>query len=142
MTLAEPYPEDTVVRTVRGPKMLLQRAFFAQESVLKVLLNDRNECYFHWGWKTPAGWEWKKAKFNDMELGEILLVLQGRKEKTAFYHSFDGQGGKVTTQIWVNRGGGHCTFKVKEASKSLTEAEQKVLETLLQHAIVLMNLTL
>jgi hypothetical protein len=160
MSLAKPRPFDDVVvnvpsqeksaprpedRTLRSEpvRTLLQRAFFGQENVLKVLVNSRGECYFQWGWPTAAErWDWKKVKFNDMELGEILLVLQGQKERASFFHTFDGAEGKSTTQVWVSRSGGYCTFKVKECSKSLTAAEQKVLEVLLQHAIVMMNLSL
>jgi len=106
------------------------------------MLNSDRDCYFQWGWKTPAGWAWKKVKFNDAELGEILLVLEGLKEKVAFFHSFEGREGKTTTQIWINRSGGYCTFKVKECSKGLNEGEQRVLQQLLGHAIVMMSLTL
>ncbi len=123
-------------------RTILERAFFTKESVLKVMLNSQDECYFQWGWLTKEGWVWKKAKLNDVELGEILLVLEARQEKAAFFHSYDGREGKTTTQIWVNRSNGYCTFKVKECSKSLSAGEQRVLQTLLQHAIVLMSLTL
>jgi hypothetical protein len=152
MSLAKPQPFDDVVVNVSSQeklaprpepvRTLLQRAFFGQENVLKVLVNSRGECYFQWGWPAGERWEWKKAKFNDAELGEILLVLQGQRERASFFHTFDGAEGKTTTQVWVNRSGGYCTFKVKECSKSLTAAEQKVLEVLLQHAIVMMNLSL
>lgn len=124
------------------PRILLQRAFFTPESALKVMVNSNKECYFQWGWKTPAGWVWKKVKFNDAELGEILLVLEGRKERVSFYHSFDGRDGTTTTQVWVNRSGEYCTLKVKECSKSLNAGEQRVLQQLLQHAIIMMSLTL
>ena len=152
MTLAKPQLFDDVVVNVATSekqasrpepvRVLLQRAFFGQDNVLKVLVNSRGECYFQWGWPAAERWEWKKVKFNDMELGEMLTVLQGQKEKASFFHSYDSVEGKTTTQIWINRSGGYCTFKVKECSKSLNAGEQKVLEVLLQHAIVMMNLSL
>lgn len=140
MTLATNRLESIPTKASR-PRTLLERAFFAQESVLKVMLNNRNECYFQWGWKSGNTWSWKKVKFNDIELGEILLVLEGQKEKTAFFHSFEGREGKTTTQIWINRSGGYYTFKVKECSKGLNERERRVLQQLLQHAIVMINMT-
>lgn len=143
MTLATPRSqEESESRTKASPRILLERPFFSQENVLKVMLNANGECYFQWGWKARDSWSWKKVKFNDAELGEILLVLEGRKEKAAFFHSYAGREGKTTTQIWINRSGGFCTFKVKECSKGLNEGEQRVLQQLLQHIIVMMNLSL
>lgn len=143
MTLAQQRSTAQIQPTIDKPvRVLLERAFFSQENVLKVLVNNRNECYFQWGWKASNGWEWKKVKFNDAELGEILLVLDGIKEKVSFFHSFGEGKGKMTTQIWINRSGGFCSFKVKESSKSLNAGEQKVLSVLLAQAIVMMNLTI
>lgn len=124
------------------PRTLLERAFFTKESVLKVMLNSRNECYFQWGWKEQSTWKWKKVKFNDMELGEILLVLEGKAEKASFFHTFEAGGESTTTQIWIHRSQEYCTFKVKECSKSLNKGEQKVLDVLLRHAILMINLNL
>lgn len=121
-------------------RSLLERAFFSQESVLKVVVNNKNECYFQWGWKAQGKWDWKNVKFNDAELGEILLVLEGGKDKVSFFHNFETRKGKTITQIWINRSNSYCTFKVKECSKGLNTGEQKVLEVLLKHAIVMMNL--
>jgi hypothetical protein len=141
MTLAAERTEDMPHMRER-PRTLLQRAFFARESVLKVMLNSRNECYFQWGWKQGSSWSWKKVKFSDIELGEILAILEGRGEKKSFFHSYEHKGVKNTTQIWVHRSDGFCTFKVKEASKSLSTGEQMVLAVLIRHAIVMMSLEL
>ncbi len=146
MTLATTRPTTPEAPTIQHatPRLrtLLQRAFFTPDTALKVMVNSRRECYFQWGWKTPRSWEWKKVKFNDAELGELLLVLEGKKESVSFYHSFDGKEGKSTTQIWVRRSNDYCSFKVQECSKSLNPGEQRVLLQLLQHAIVMMNLSL
>ncbi|MGM5481629.1 MAG: hypothetical protein ACQESE_04440 [Nanobdellota archaeon] len=119
---------------------LLQRAFFGKDNCLKVTLHKKLECYFEFG--TPKaekekGWKWKPVKFNDVELGEILLVLEGKKQSVSFFHKYKDE----TTQIWVSRKDKFVTIKVKELSKGLNEGEQTVLRELIRHIIVRINLT-
>ncbi|MBR9693017.1 hypothetical protein GOV07_03760, partial [Candidatus Woesearchaeota archaeon] len=77
----------------------------------------------------------------DMELGEMLLVLDDKKDAVSFFHSYDTGEKKITTQIWIRRSNDFCTFKVQECSKGLNAGEQMVLATLLRHMIVMMSLS-
>lgn len=128
---------------------LLERAFFGKETCLIFSLNKNNEVYFQFGkltGKDSTGkdeWLWKKVKMNDAELGEIILVLDHKKPKTSFFHSFENNGTKTTTQIWIERmPNNNIILKVKEANRALNEGEQQVLLTLLRHAIIMMNMKL
>lgn len=130
-------------------KTLLERAFFGKDSCLIVSLNAKNECYFQFGkisGKDNGGkdsWLWKKTKMNDVELGDILDVLEKRKEKVSFFHSFGKGTDKSQTQIWVERLQNESViFRVKEASRALQTGEQQVLITLLRHIILMMSLRL
>ncbi len=119
-------------------KQHLSRAFFGKDNCLKVYLNDKLECYFEFGSpnKQGEGWKWKPVKFNDAELGEMIGVLEGRKENVSFFHDFKGD----KTQIWVRRNADKFSIKVKELAKGLNFGEQMVLKELLGHCIVRMNL--
>lgn len=113
-------------------KIILSKAFFGKSNCLKVTLNDKKETYFHFGVEQKNEWTWKKVKFSDVELGEMILVLEGKKEKIAFYHKFNNDN----TQIWISKKDNGLILKVKEVSKGLIENEAKVLELLLKHIIV------
>jgi len=122
-------------------KLHLQKAFFGKDNCLKVSLNKNMECYFEFG--TPKankeeGWNWKPVKFNDAELGEIILVLEGKKTSTSFFHDFKGD----KTQIWINKTEKFFSIKVKELTKGLNDGEQVVLREILKHAVVRMNIKL
>lgn len=124
-------------------KTLLERAFFGKDSCLVVALNSENQCYFQFGKKNGEEWLWKKVKMNDVELGDIITVLEEKKPKVSFFHSFEKNGNKSTTQIWVERlDGGNVRFAVTEANRALMPGEQQVLRALLKHIIVMMNLSL
>lgn len=123
-------------------KTLLEKAFFGKDSCLVINFNEKNECYFQFGKANNDKWTWKKTKMNDVELGDILLVLEGKKDKVSFYHSFEKNGNKSTTQIWVDRLGNNVAFKVKEATRAISPGEQQVLITLLRHIILMMHLKL
>ncbi|MCB1084461.1 MAG: hypothetical protein KDK61_09140, partial [Simkania sp.] len=75
---------------------------------------------------------WKKVKMNDMELGDILRVLEGKAEQVSFFHDFKGE----KTQIWINKKDDAFFIKVRELSKSLTTGEQRVLQELLGFIII------
>jgi hypothetical protein len=108
-------------------------------------LNDKLECYFEFGTPRVKGdehqdtkkWFWKAVKFNDAELGEMIGVLEGRKESVSFFHDFKGD----KTQIWVRKNADKFSIKVKELAKGLNFGEQMVLRELLGHCVVRMNLT-
>jgi hypothetical protein len=125
-------------------KLVINKAFFGKNNCLKATLNDAGEFYFHFG--TPktsqsqdeSSWNWKKVKMHDGELADILLVLENKKENTAFFHDFKGE----KTQIWVSRKDNFLFIKIKEVNKSLTEQEQIVLRELLKYCILRMNLAL
>ena len=115
-----------------------QKAFFGKDNCLKVTLNKDMECYFEFGLpnKEGSGWKWKPVKFSDMELGEIINVLEGKKDSVSFFHDFKGD----KTQIWVKKSEKFFTIKVKELSKGLSTGEQVVLRELLKHAVVRMSI--
>ncbi len=113
---------------------VVNKAFFGKTSCLKVLLNDKKVCFFHFGLKTDGKYNWKKVKMDDSELGGILNVLIGKKDSVDFVHRYNDN----STQIWVNRSGGNFFIKVKELTKSFNEGEQVVLQVLLRDVIRLM----
>lgn len=83
---------------------------------------------------------------NDAELGEILLVLEGRKEQASFFHSYGEGKDKQTTQLRINKkeekNGTAVFIGTNEFSKGLNTGEQRVLEALLQHSMIRMSLQL
>ena len=114
----------------RGQKMKLKinKAFFGKNNCFKLILNDENECYFHFGVQDKGVYQWKKVKMSDSELGEIINVLKKEKPQISFFHKFN----EDSTQIWINKKDNFFFIKVKELSKSFSEGEQKVLEILLK----------
>ena len=116
-------------------KKVLGRDFFGKDNCLKAYLNENLEFFFEFGKKVGDKWSWKKVKMNDLELGEIVLVLEGKKNSVAFFHDFRGD----KTQIWVNRDK-FFFIKVKELSKSLNDGEQLILRELLKHCVLRMNM--
>ena len=119
---------------------VINKAFFGKDNCLKVMLNGSGDCYFHFGFmdKTKNAWIWKKIKFNDMELGSIVLVLDGRKKNVSFFHSFKD----TKTQIWVSSDKDYVFLKIKEMSKSLSQGEQQVLKVLLEYIILRINMNI
>ena len=116
-------------------KFVLNKAFFGKSNCFKITLNDKSECYFHFGVEKNGGYTWKKVKMCDNELGEIIQVLRKDKNSVAFFHNFNGS----STQIWINRKDKYFFIKVKELSKSFSEGEQVVLLILLENTIWEMN---
>ncbi|MFW5865475.1 MAG: hypothetical protein ACOCU6_00080 [Nanoarchaeota archaeon] len=122
-------------------KPILQKAFFGKDTCLKITLSNNKECFMEFGKPSTDktnGWRWKPVKFNDIELGEILLVLEKEKEQTSFFHTFKDE----KTQIWISRKGSYTTFKVKEASKGLNDGERVAMREIIKHCIVRMNITI
>ncbi len=115
--------------------MILNKAFFGKNNCFKLTVNDKKECYFHFGIEKEGLYVWKKVKMNDAELGDILSVLHHRKQAVSFFHDYNGS----STQIWVNRKNPHFFIKVKELSKSFSEGEQEVLRILIENSIWVMN---
>ena len=76
------------------------------------------------------------VKFSDIELGEIILVLEGKKNTISFFHDFKGE----KTQIWIKKSEKFFSIKVKELSKGLSDGEQTVLREILKHLVVRMNI--
>ena len=63
-------------------KIHLQKAFFGKDNCLKINFTSENDCYFEFGLPKnngEKGWKWKPVKFNDIELGDIISVLEGKK---------------------------------------------------------------
>lgn len=114
---------------------IMDKAFFGKDNCLTVQLRD-GSCYFKWGRKAAEGWQWKNVKFNDMELGQILVLLEGDSDEEKFYHAFNDE----STQIWISRLQESVVFKAGDYTKGLNIGEQKVLEVLLRHVIWMMNL--
>ena len=120
-------------------KQLLERAFFGKDTCLIVSYKD--DCYFQFGKKSGDNWSWKKVKMNDVELGEIMLVLEGRLNKTSFYHSFSKDGVTSKTQIFIDTlDSGAVSFRVPEVTRALQKGEQQVLLVLLKHIVLMSNL--
>ena len=115
---------------------LMDKAFFGKDNCLTVQIRAKN-VYFKWGKKTGEQWEWKNVKFNDVELGDILRLLEGDVQEVKFYHSFNEQ----STQIWGSRLKDKIILKAGDYTKGLNSGEQKVLQVLLTHAIWMTNLT-
>ena len=112
---------------------VFKRAFFGKTSCLKVMFNQ-GSIYIHMGLKGPDGWTWDKLKFNDMEAGEIVRVLNGRKNEVSFYHKFDNHANKA----WVTRkDDGAFFFRINDVNKNLSDGEQEVLRVLLEKFILL-----
>ena len=127
---------SSITHTPINQNLLLNKAFFGKNNCLKITLNMSKDCYFHFGvLKNEKNWGWKKVKFNDMELGEIINVLENKKPSVSFFHKFNGG----QTQIWINKSEKYFFIKVKELSKSLNEGEQTVLKVLLERIIWIMN---
>ncbi|MCC7574030.1 hypothetical protein KO361_00355 [Candidatus Woesearchaeota archaeon] len=116
-------------------KKILGKDFFGKDNCLKAYLNEKLEFYFEFGKKSEDSWSWKKVKMNDLELGEIILVLEDKKKSISFFHDFKGD----KTQIWVNKDK-FFFVKVKELSKSLNDGEQVVLRELLKYSVLRMNM--
>jgi hypothetical protein len=119
-------------------KLVINKAFFGKGNCLKATLNDSGEFYFHFGIEKEKEWLWKKLKMNDGELADILLVLDKKKESTAFFHEYKGD----KTQFWVSRKDNFVFLKIREVNKSVTECEQVVLGELIRYCILRMNLSL
>jgi hypothetical protein len=130
------YADNTSTKERGAPKLLVNKAFFGKGNCLKFTLNAVGDVYMHFG-VDKDGWQWKKVKFSDMELGQIALVLEGKQQAASFFHDFQGK----KTQIWVNRQKEFVFIKVKELSKSLSIGEQYVLKTLIDKSIWHMNMS-
>lgn len=120
-------------------KKIINKAFFGKNNCLKAGLTDTGDFYFEFG-KTAdtKTWTWKKVKMNDDELGQILCVLEEKKDSVSFFHDFKGD----KTQIWINKKDEFLFIKVKELSKSLSQGEQLVLRELIRYSILRMNMVL
>lgn len=119
-------------------KQIVSKAFFGKNNCLKAYLNSDLDFYFEFGVTIKDSWSWKKVKMNDAELGEIILVLEQKKDSVSFFHNFNND----KTQIWVNRKDDFFFIKVRELSKSLSQGEQVVLRELLKYCILRSNMIL
>lgn len=130
----------------KPPKIVVKRSFFGKGNCFKYLLYADGVVFFHFGVEKGQEWQWKKVKMNDVELGEVLLVLEGRRAEASFYHSYGEGAEKQSTSIRVNTkddSKGKALFiGVKELNKSFTPGEQRVLEALIQHSLVRASLQL
>lgn len=137
------------MKSTSPPRLVLAKSFFGKGNCFKYLHYDNNAIFFHFGTEqADKKWLWKKVKMSDAELGQVLLVLEGRKSEASFFHSFGEGDAKQTTQIWISRkpddrNGGEVVFvRVKELSKSLTEGEQRVFQALITHSLVRASMSL
>lgn len=118
-----------------GAFFIYNKAFFGKTTCLKITLNSQGDVYFHFGLDLSGKWVWKKVKFNDSELGDMINVLSGKTKSKAFFHVFNDD----KTQIWVTGNGNCVTFKTKHASRTIYDGELVVLEIILRDCIVKMN---
>ena len=80
---------------------------------------------------------------SDVELGEIIQVLDGRRPKASFFHTYGDKGQETQTQIWVERlDSGNVSFRARETTRTLLPGEQEVLLVLLRHIVRMMSLSL
>lgn len=123
-------------------KLIINKSFMSKTSCFKVQLTKDKECYMHTGKKQGEKWDWKKAKFNSTELGELIDFLGNDKKTVSFFHSFNN---KSKIQIYFNKG----QYKDQEVispiidklpGKALAKGEQVVLNLILQQIIVNMNM--
>jgi len=122
-------------------KPVINKAFMSKTSCFKIQLNEK-DCYMHTGKKQGEKWNWKKAKFNDDELGQLMIFLSNKEKTLSFFHSF-GEGSKK--QIYFNKGeykGNPVISPIidKLPGKALSIGEQIVLKVLLQQIIIRKNL--
>ncbi len=90
-----------------------------------------------WGVNNDGSWVWRTVKFSDNELGLIIRVLERKISEASFFHSFNDD--KIS--IWFKLSKDTLICKADDMTKGLNPGEQKVLHILLQHAIIMMNLT-
>ena len=91
--------------------------------------------YIHIGSLKEKQWEWKIVKFNDMELSEMLFILEGKKDKCAFFHSNSHKGANTKTQIWCTSNEKGFSIKIQDFSKLLSPPEARVLQELIRRSI-------
>lgn len=116
-------------------KTIINKAFFGKDNCLKLNLNDKKELYIHIGKKINE-WEWNKAKLTDLEVAQIIVLCESENGSTSFYHDYNGQ----KTQIWLNKSKDYLNVKIKDKAKSLKTPEIIIMNQLLKHSIVRMNL--
>jgi len=130
--LAQPNHTSESSSSSTGNRLSFNKAFFGKTTCLKVTQNTMGEVYFHFGLEQNKVWTWKKVKFNDVELADIVSVLNGKRDSVSFFHNFNDD----KTQIWITRKENAVTFKTKHSSRTLIGGELYVLELLLNHLIV------
>jgi len=112
---------------------MIKKAFFGKTSCLK-LQENKGVVYLHMGSKKGDSWEWEKLKMNEVELGDIIRVLNGRAERWSTVHVFNERQNK----IWVDRSqdGKAVFFKVNDVTKAMSSGEQECMRVLLEECIV------
>ena len=119
-----------------SPPQGIRRAFFGKDSCLVFQVNtEAMKVFLDIGKKGPGGWTWNKAKINDEEMAEILMVLEKQQDEASFYHKF----GDKETKIWVNRKDEQVFFRIEDQSKGLGPAQQTVMAVLLREGIAAVN---
>ncbi|MGE0792700.1 MAG: hypothetical protein AB7V77_00805 [Candidatus Woesearchaeota archaeon] len=115
-----------------GSGLFYNKAFFGKTTCLKVTQNTSGEVYFHFGLDANGSWTWKKVKFSDTELADIISVLKGNNNSVSFFHNFNDD----KTQIWITRKENSVNFKTKHSSRTLMSGEVYILELLLKNCIL------
>ncbi len=115
-----------------GGRLFYNKAFFGKTSCLRVTQNTLGEVYFGFGLEKNGSWSWKKVKFSDAELAQIIRVLRGESDSVSFFHNFNDE----KTQIWITRKNNSVNFKTKHSSRTLVDGELLVLEIMLNNCIL------
>lgn len=115
--------------------LIAERVFFSKTTCLKFQISKRKEVYFHIGALKQNQWNWKIVKFNDIELSELLFILEGKKDKCAFFHSNSHNNANTKTQIWCANNEKGFSIKIQEHSKLLSPPEARILQELIKNAI-------
>lgn len=118
-------------------KTIINKAFFGKDNCLKLNLNDKKELYLHVG-KKEKDWTWNKAKITDLEAAQLIDIIKQENGSISFYHDYNGQ----KTQIWINKSKDFLNIKINNKSKSLKKPETIVIEELLKHSLVRMNIAI
>jgi hypothetical protein len=110
----------------------VRKAFFGKDSCLALHVNVKaQKVFLDIGKKHGGAWAWDKAKLDDEEMGEILLVLEQQAEGASFFHTY----GDKKTKIWVSRKDDHVYFRIDDRSKGLNPPQQRAMIELLRYAI-------
>jgi hypothetical protein len=124
-------------------KLLINKAFMSKSSAFKILLNQDKEVFFQIGKIVNDSWDWKKAKINQTELGEIISFIQNKTQKEcSFMHKFKKDGKETISHIGITRNDNPKfpnTIYINNGSRyqrTMSNGELQILRVLLERIII------